>query len=213
MNPTEKINPIRILIADDHPIVCEGLAMLLNRRPDMSVVAEAQNGREAVELFQQLKPDLALIDLRMPEMDGVTAVRTIRAQNPDARIIVLTTYDGDEDIYRALHAGAQAYLIKDTPRDELLACIRSVHRGEQSLSQTVVSKLRERQPRADLTPRELQVLQLLSEGKSNREIGAALSIAEGTVKLHVNNLLAKLEAGNRAEAVTIALKRGILHVD
>ncbi len=209
----DKINPIRILIADDHPIVCEGLAMLLNRRPDMSVVAEAQNGREAVELFQQLKPDLALIDLRMPEMDGVTAVRTIRAQNPDARIIVLTTYDGDEDIYRALHAGAQAYLIKDTPRDELLACIRSVHRGEHSLSQTVVSKLKERQPRADLTPRELQVLQLLSEGKSNREIGAELSIAEGTVKLHVNNLLAKLEAGNRAEAVTIALKRGILHVD
>lgn len=209
----DKINPIRILIADDHPIVCEGLAMLLNRRPDMSVVAEAQNGREAVELFQQLKPDLALIDLRMPEMDGVTAVRTIRAQNPDARIIVLTTYDGDEDIYRALHAGAQAYLIKDTPRDELLACIRSVHRGEQSLSQTVVSKLKERQPRADLTPREFQVLQLLSEGKSNREVGATLSIAEGTVKLHVNNLLAKLEAGNRAEAVTIALKRGILHVD
>ncbi len=209
----DKVNPIRILIADDHPIVCEGLAMLLNRRPDMSVVAEAQNGREAVELFQQLKPDLALIDLRMPEMDGVTAVRTIRAQNPDARIIVLTTYDGDEDIYRALHAGAQAYLIKDTPRDELLACIRSVHRGEQSLSQTVVSKLKERQPRADLTPREFQVLQLLSEGKSNREVGATLSIAEGTVKLHVNNLLAKLEAGNRAEAVTIALKRGILHVD
>lgn len=127
--------------------------------------------------------------------------------------LVLTTYDGDEDIYRALHAGAQAYLIKDTPRDELLACIRSVHHGEQSLSQTVVSKLRERQPRADLTPREFQVLQLLSEGKSNREVGAALSIAEGTVKLHVNNLLAKLEAGNRAEAVTIALKRGILHVD
>jgi two-component system NarL family response regulator len=213
MTPTEKINSIRILIADDHPIVCEGLAMLLNRRPDMTVVAEAHTGREAVELFHQLKPDLALIDLRMPEMDGVTAIRTIRAQDSDARIIVLTTYDGDEDIYRALHAGAQAYLIKDTPRNELLACIRSVYRGEQSLSSTVVSKLSERQPGADLTPREFQVLQLVGEGKSNKEIGATLSIAEGTVKLHVNNLFAKLEAGNRAEAVAIALKRGILHVE
>ncbi len=213
MKPTDKTNPIRILIADDHPIVSEGLVMLLNRRPDMTVVAEARTGREAVALYDQHKPDLVLIDLRMPEMDGVSAIRAICEQHPAARVIVLTTYDGDEDIYRALRAGAQAYLIKDTPREEILACIRTVHRGEHNLSQTVISKLRDRPRSADLTQRELQVLQLLGEGKSNKDIAATLAIAEGTVKLHVNNLLNKLEAGSRVEAVAIALKRGILHVD
>lgn len=187
--------------------------MLLNRRPDMTVVAEARTGREAVALYDQHKPDLVLIDLRMPEMDGVSAIRAICEQHPAARVIVLTTYDGDEDIYRALRAGAQAYLIKDTPREEILACIRTVHRGEHNLSQTVISKLRDRPRSADLTQRELQVLQLLGEGKSNKDIAATLAIAEGTVKLHVNNLLNKLEAGSRVEAVAIALKRGILHVD
>jgi DNA-binding NarL/FixJ family response regulator len=210
---TAKTNPIRILIADDHPIVREGLAMLLNRRPDMTVVAEARTGREVVALYKQLEPDLVLIDLRMPEMDGVSAIRAICKQHAAARVIVLTTYDGDEDIYRALRAGAQAYLIKDTPREELLDCIRAVYRGEHELSPTVLSKLDERPRDAELTPREFQVLRLLGEGKSNKDIAATLAIAEGTVKLHLNNLFAKLEAKSRVEAVAVALKRGLLRVD
>jgi DNA-binding NarL/FixJ family response regulator len=208
----EKSNPIRILIADDHPVVCAGLAALINRRSDMTVVGEANNGKQAVALFQQHQPDIALIDLRMPEMDGVNAIRAILKQSPTARIIVLTTYDGDEDIYRALQAGAQGYVLKDTARHELLASIRAVYQGETSVSPAMAGKLAAYPRRnADLTSRELDVLRFLGEGKSNKEIGAALSISEGTVKLHVNSILAKLDVSSRTEAVSVALKRGILH--
>jgi DNA-binding NarL/FixJ family response regulator len=213
MKKAEKTNPIRILIADDHPIFCAGLAALIDRRPDMTVVAEAHTGQEALELFRLYQPDLMLVDLRMPELSGVEVIKSIRAHTSTARIVVLTTYDGDEDIYRALQAGAQAYIIKDASRHELIDCIRSVHGGKTNLSHTVTAKLAERAQQEDLTSREREVLQLLSRGMNNREIGATLGIAEGTVKLHVTNILSKLAADNRVEAAAIALKRGILHLN
>jgi two-component system NarL family response regulator len=209
----EKKNPIRVLIADDHPIFCEGLRQLINRRPDMTVVAEARSGREALALFRQHRPDLSLLDLRMPNGDGVETMKAIRAEEPTAKLIALTTYDADENILRALRAGAQAYLLKDAPRQELISCIRAVHRGETYFSATAAKKLAQGQSSPALTNRELEVLRLLSTGMSNREIGAVLSIAEGTVKLHVNNLMTKLEAENRVGVVTSALKRGILRLD
>jgi two-component system NarL family response regulator len=213
MTAVEKTNPIRILIVDDHPIVCEGLAALINRRKDMTVVAEAHNGQEALELFQQHRPDVSLVDLRMPEVNGVTAIEQIRRRYPNAQMIVLTTYDGDEDIYRALRAGAQAYLLKDAPRQELLATIRAVHQGKTILAPALAEKLVSHTRSEDLSPREREVLQLMRKGRLNKEIGAALNITEGTVKLHVNSILAKLGVTNRTEAVNLALKRGILHVD
>lgn len=204
---------IRILLADDHAVVREGLAAMISRRADMQVVAEAADGAHAVELARQHQPDVILMDLRMPGMGGVEAIRHIRAERPEARIIVLTTYDGDEDIYRALQAGAKAYLLKDTPRDELLDAIRAVHAGQKRLPQEVAAKLAERVTSEPLTPRELDVLQLIVAGKSNKEIGAALNIAEGTVKIHVNGLLGKLGVSDRTQAVTEALRRGIVHLD
>ncbi len=204
---------IRILIADDHAVVREGLAAMIARRADMQVAAEAEDGRRAVELARQLKPDVILMDLRMPEMGGVEAITHIRAARPAARIIVLTTYDGDEDIYRALQAGAEAYLLKDTPRDELLEAIRAVHAGQKRIPAEVAAKLAVRLTAEALTPRELEVLKLIVAGRSNKEIGAALGIAEGTVKIHVNNLLGKLGVTDRTQAVTEALKRGIVHLD
>lgn len=204
---------IRILIADDHAVVREGLAAMIARRADMQVAAEAEDGRRAVELARQLKPDVILMDLRMPEMGGVEAITHIRAARPEARIIVLTTYDGDEDIYRALQAGAEAYLLKDTPRDELLEAIRAVHAGQKRIPAEVAAKLAVRLTAEALTPRELEVLKLIVAGRSNKEIGAALGIAEGTVKIHVNNLLGKLGVTDRTQAVTEALKRGIVHLD
>jgi two-component system NarL family response regulator len=205
--------PIRILIADDHAVVREGLAAMIARRADMQVAAEAEDGRRAVELARQLKPDVILLDLRMPEMGGVEAITHIRAERPEARIIVLTTYDGDEDIYRALQAGAKAYLLKDMPRDELLDAIRVVHAGHKRIPSEVAAKLAERLTAKALTPRELEVLKLIVAGRSNKEIGAGLGIAEGTVKIHVNNLLGKLGVADRTQAVTEALKRGIVHLD
>jgi two-component system NarL family response regulator len=212
MTTPEKTNAIRILIADDHPIVCEGLTALINRRPDMLVVAEAYNGQEAVELFRHYKPDLVLIDLRMPVLDGVGAVYAIRARDPEARLIILTTYDGEEALYRALQAGAITYIMKDAPRQELIDCIRAVNRGERNFPGKAVPKLAEHQVEVALTAREREVLHLLGEGKSNREISMMLSIAEGTVKLHLNNIFTKLNVNSRVEAVTLALKRGILHL-
>jgi two-component system NarL family response regulator len=204
---------IRILLADDHAVVREGLAAMISRRADMQVVAEAENGARAVELARQHKPDVILMDLRMPQMSGVEALARIRAEQPEARVIVLTTFDGDEDIYRALQAGARAYLLKDTPRDELLEAIRAVHAGQKRLPLEVAAKLAERVTAPELTPRELEVLRLIVAGNSNKEIGAVLSIAEGTVKIHVNNLLGKLGVADRTQAVTEALKRGIVHLD
>lgn len=205
--------PIRLLIADDHPVVREGLAAMLNRRADLTVVGEASSGREAIELYRREKPDVTLMDLRMPEMGGVEAITTLRAEFPHARFIVLTTYDGDEDIARALKAGAQAYLLKDTPRDELLDAIRAVHAGHKRIAPEMAAKLADRLTMPELTEREMEVLKLIVAGRSNKEIGAALTITEGTVKVHVNNLLGKLGVSDRTQAVTEALRRGLVHLD
>lgn len=207
MNP---VTPIRILIADDHPVVREGLAAMIKRRTDMTVVAEANHGQEAVALFHQHQPDVVLMDLRMPEMDGVEAILTIREHTPEARVIVLTTYDTDEDIYRALRAGAKAYLLKDTPREELLDTIRAVSAGRTRVPSDVAAKLVERVSSETLTAREVDVLRLIVAGHSNREIATLLYISEGTVKTHVNHILMKLGVSDRTQAVTTALKRGIV---
>jgi two-component system NarL family response regulator len=205
--------PIRVLIADDHPIVRDGLNAVINDQADMEVVAEAANGQEAVELAQQHRPDVLLIDLRMPRLDGLETIQRIRAQWPQARIVILTTYDGDEDIYRALQAGAQAYLLKDSPRADLLDTIRVVRAGRKRIPFEVAAKLAERISASELTDRELEVLELIVAGCSNKEIGQALVIAEGTVKAHVNSILSKLGVHDRTQAATEALRRGIVHLE
>lgn len=203
---------IRILLADDHPIVRDGLAAVIEDQPDMTVVAQAATGDGAAALALQLRPDVVLMDLRMPGMGGVNAIRALRAQWPQARVVVLTTYDGDEDIYRALQAGARAYLLKDTPRADLLDAIRAVHQGQTRIPPEVAAKLAERVAGQELTARELDVLRLLVLGHSNREIAAALHVGEGTVKFHVNNILGKLGVQDRTQAATEALRRGIVHL-
>lgn len=204
---------IRLVIADDHPVVREGLAAMCNRRPDLTVVAEAENGEQAVALVLEHRPDVALMDLRMPVLGGVDAIGRIRAEWPEARIVVMTTFDGDEDIYRALQAGARAYLLKDTPREEIVDAIRSVYAGHKRIPSEIASKLADRLTAEPLTERELAVLKQIVAGQSNKEIGAALGIAEGTVKVHVNSLLSKLGVEDRTQAVTEALRRGIVHLD
>jgi two-component system NarL family response regulator len=198
---------------DDHPVVREGLIAIIERQPDLAVVAEASDGRQAIDLFRQHTPDVTLMDLRLPNISGVDAIAAIREFRPNARIIVLTTYDGDEDIHRALQAGAQGYLLKDMFREELLEAIRSVHAGFRRIPAAVASKLADRIGIVDLTAREMEVLQLIAAGKSNREIGLALAITEGTVKGHVNNILSKLGVSDRTQAVTTALQRGIIHLN
>ncbi len=208
-----RLKQIRVLLADDHPVVREGLAAMINRRPDMTVVAEAGNGREAVHLFQLHQPDVTLVDLRMPEMDGLEVIGNLRRQSPAVRIVVLTTFGDDEDIYRALRAGAKGYLLKDAPREQLLECIRSVHDGDTYLPTGVANKLAERVGGAELTGRELEVLRLLALGKSNKEVGSELHVTESTVKVHVNNILHKLKVSGRTEAVTLAIRRGLVRLD
>jgi two-component system NarL family response regulator len=206
----ERPERITLLIVDDHPIVRTGLAALLERQEDMAVVAEAGDGEEAVDLYRRLRPDLVLMDLRLPRVSGVEATARICAEFREARVLVLTTYDGDEDIFRALEAGARGYLLKDLAREELLEAIRAVHRGQRRVSPRAAGHLAERVPRSELTPRELAVLRLIVEGKSNKEIGMALGIAEGTVKVHVTNVLGKLGVSDRTQAATSALERGIV---
>ncbi|MBW4482027.1 MAG: response regulator transcription factor [Tildeniella torsiva UHER 1998/13D] len=200
---------IRVMIADDHPALREGLSALLERQADLQVVAMAADGQQAVALVPTHQPDVILMDLRMPCLEGADAVAAICAQWPEARIIILTTYDGDEDIYRALRAGAKGYLLKDAPCEELFTAIRQVHGGQKYIMSQVAQKLTDRFQSSELTDRELEVLQLLVQGNTNRDISAALCVAEGTVKFHVRNILDKLGASDRTQAVTIALKRGL----
>ncbi len=204
---------ITILTVDDHPLIRDGLAAVIGREPDMRVVAEAGDGEEAVELYRAHQPSIVLMDLRLPVMDGVEAIQAIRAESPGARIIALTTYEGDEDIYQALAAGASGYLLKDMLRTELIEVIRKVHQGFRGIPPAVAAKLAVHTPRIGLTPRELEVLRLMAEGKSNPEIAADLGRAEGTMKIHVQNILQKLGAADRTQAVTLALRRGIIHLD
>jgi DNA-binding NarL/FixJ family response regulator len=200
---------IRILLADDHPVVRTGLALMMKYEPGMEAIAEASNGKEAVDLFRLYQPDVTLMDLRMPALNGVEAIATIRSEFPEARLIVLTTYDSDEDIYLALRAGANGYLLKDAPCDELLSAIRAVHAGQKCIPPEVGAKLVERMSNRDLSEREREVVRLMATGKSNQEIATDLGIVEGTVKFHVNNILSKLEVSDRTQAVIKALKRGI----
>ena len=206
-------DPITLLIADDHPVVREGLAAMFNRRPDLRTIAEAVNGAEAVRLALDLRPDVILMDLNMPELGGVDAITQIRAAWPEARVVVMTTFDGDEDIFRALQAGARAYLLKDTPRDEIIETVRIVHAGGKRIPEDIAAKLADRMLSEPLTERERDVLRLIVAGHSNKEIGSELSIAEGTVKVHVNSLLGKLGVQDRTQAVTEALRRGLAHLE
>jgi two-component system NarL family response regulator len=201
------------MIADDHFVVRMGLAAVVNTQSDMSVIAEATTGKQAVEVYREQRPDVVLMDVRMPEMNGIDAIAAIRKDYPEARFIVLTTYDGDEDIYRALQAGARAYLLKDMLRDELVETIRAVYAGQRRIPAEVANRLAERMNRTELTARELEVLRLIAQGKSNKIIAADLSISEGTVKIHVNNILSKLGVSDRTHAATFALQRGIIHLE
>lgn len=201
---------IRVLIADDHSVVRRGLAAIINMEEDVVVVGQAGDGVEAIELWRQLQPDVVLMDLRMPRMEGVEAIRRIRAEDPEAGIIVLTTFDHDEDIYAGLRAGAKAYLLKDVEPEELFRCIHAVHAGEAYLQSKVAVKLAQRVHDEPLTEREEQILKLLAEGKSNRAIGQALHITESTVKSHLKSLFVKLDVTSRAEAIALAARRGLV---
>jgi DNA-binding NarL/FixJ family response regulator len=200
------------MIADDHPVVVLGLAAIINAQPDMTVVGEASNGRQALELFEKQLPDVTLIDLRMPELGGVDAIKQIRAKHPHAIFIVLTTYQGDEDIHKALKAGAQGYLLKGMPHDDLLDAIRRVRAGVQYLPASVKETLANRTPGSDLSPRELQILELIVKGLSNKQIADKLGITEGTVKWHVNAILGRLNVSDRTQAAVAALNRGIVQL-
>lgn len=201
---------IRVLIVDDHAILRRGLATIVDRDPEMMVIAQAEDGQQAIALFREYQPDVTLMDLRMPQMEGVEAITVICAEFKQARIIVLTTYDGDEDIYRGLHAGAQGYLLKDAKADELLNAIRIVHSGQKYVPPAVGAKLLQRMSQPELSERELDVLRLMAQGMSNVEIATALKIGESTVKSHVNRLLSKLGVNDRTQAVVVAIKRGFV---
>ena len=200
---------IRVLLVDDHAIVQKGLAAIINEESDMMVVGQAEDGIEAIALFRQEQPDVTLMDLRMPQLGGVEAITAICAEFNTARIIVLTTYDGDEDIYRGLRSAAKGYLLKDSKPSELRIAIRSVHNGQQYIPPNVAAKLVQRMNNPELSDRELQVLRLVAQGMSNLEISAALNITESTVKSNINRILSKLGVKDRTQATIIALKRGI----
>jgi two-component system, NarL family, response regulator len=203
---------IRTVIADDHPVVREGLRALVNSQQDMTVVGEAANGQQAVAKFFLHRPDVLLLDLRMPEMNGIEAIHAIIERAPDARIIVLSTYNTDEDIFQALKAGANAYLLKDSPREQLLESIRSVHTGRLNISSSIGARLATGLRTQTLTDREVDITRAMVFGKTNKEIGALLEITEGTVKVHIRHILKKLGASRRTEAIRIALERGIVHL-
>jgi DNA-binding NarL/FixJ family response regulator len=203
---------IRILVVDDHHVVRQGLVALLKLMPDIEVAGEASNGLEAVEQHRALRPDVTLMDLQLPKLSGVDAIQQIRTSEPNARFIVLTTFDGDEDIYRALQAGAKAYLLKGMTVDELTSAIRAVHAGKTRIAPPIAEKLAERMSGQALTSREHEVLERIVAGRSNKEIASDLNISEATVKSHVNNLLGKLNVSDRTNAATVAIQRGIVHL-
>jgi DNA-binding NarL/FixJ family response regulator len=204
--------PIRVILVDDHPVVRFGLAAIIGLRPDMVVVAEAGSGEEACTVCARHAADVVLMDLRLPGMSGVEAIRAIRKLNPKVRFIVLTTYDGDEDIHRALEAGAQAYLLKGMSHNDLASAIRKVHAGMKFIPASVSKSLAERPPHSELSARELEVLELIVNGRSNREIGEELGISEATVKWHVNIILSRLNVSDRTQATVAALQRGIVRL-
>jgi DNA-binding NarL/FixJ family response regulator len=206
-------NPrIRVLCVDDHRIVREGIGLIIARQPDMEVVGSAATGEEAVAVFTRERPDVTLMDLQLPTMSGLEAIHAIRREDADARIIVLTMYQGDEDIHRALTAGATTYLLKDTLSDDLIRFVREVHAGRRPIRPDVKARLDERATQPTLTPREVQVMELVSEGKRNKEIAVRLGISEETVQVHLKNIFAKLKVGERTAAVNVAIRRGIVHI-
>ena len=207
-----KVKPIRIVIADDHVVVRDGIAAILGMQPDMKVVGQASNGEEACALFEKYAPDIMLLDLRMPKMDGLDVIRRIHSRQPGARIVIVTTYDDDEDIFLALKAGAQGYILKDASRQQILEAICVVHAGERYIPANVALKMAEHVSRPELTEREHEVLRRMARGESNKEIGNSLSISEGTVKTHVKSILSKLGVAGRTEAVAKAAQRGLVQI-
>jgi two-component system, NarL family, response regulator len=212
MPPNETARSIRVLVVDDHPIVRQGLVSILEDEPDMEIVGQASDGNEAIAQFRLHQPDVVLLDLRMPQLGGVEVITAVRAEAPEANIIMLTIYDTDEAIYQGLRAGARAYLLKDTPCDEILEVIRAVYEGRRYISAMVGEKLAARMDKPMLSDRERQVIAEMAKGKNNREIGAELSITEHTVRFHVNNVLSKLGANDRAHAIVLALRQGIVQL-
>ena len=203
----------RVLVADDHPVVRTGLAAVLVQEGDLELVGEAENGERAVALYREHLPDVCLMDLRMPVMDGVEAIRTITAEFPSARILALTTYEGDADIRRALEAGARGYLLKDMLLTDVIRAVRAVRRGERVIPNAVAARLAEFPERSDLTERELEVLQLVARGLSNKDVARVIGRTDETVKIHLKNVFAKLDVADRTEAVTVAITRGLIHLD
>ncbi len=202
-----------VMLVDDHALIRMGVANIINQEPDLQVVAHASNGREAVDAYDRHRPDVTLLDLRMPVMEGVEAVRHIRAIDPRARVIVLTTYDTDDEISRALKAGAKAYVLKDISADDLIGCIRDVLAGKTYIAPSAAAKLAEGVTRVQLTPREMSTLRLMADGKSNKEIASELSISERTVKTHLGHLFEKLGVTSRTEAIKVATRRGLVRLD
>jgi two-component system NarL family response regulator len=207
------VSPASVLIVDDHALLRTGVANIINHEPDLQVVAEASNGLEAVDAFERHRPDVTLLDLRMPVMEGVETVRRIRERDPQAKVIVLTTYDTDEDIARALKAGAKAYILKDIAADALISCIHDVLKGKTYLAPSAAAKLAERVTKIQLTPRELATLRSMAQGRSNKEVASELGISERTVKTHLGHLFQKLGVTSRTEAVRVATHRGLVRME
>ena len=204
---------IRVLCVDDHRIVREGIALIIAQQPDMKVVGFAATGEEAVQQWRRHRPDITLMDLRLGTMSGLDAIRTIRREEPTARIIVLTMYQGDEDIHQSLAAGAATYLLKDTLSDDLIHTVREVHAGGRPIGDDLKARLNERASQPHLTPREIEVLTLVAHGHRNKEIASLLSLSEETVPVHLKNIFAKLKVNERTAAVHVALRRGIVHIE
>jgi two-component system, NarL family, response regulator len=201
---------IRVLIVDDHPVVCSGLTNMLCAQPELEIVGAAASGEEALEIIRRASPDVMLLDLRMPGMDGLAVLKALQAFDKRPRVVVLTSFEKEEDIYRAIRAGAQGYLLKDTTEAEMISAIRDVHAGKRYIPRHIAARLADRMTRSDLTGRELQILGLVANGSTNKEIGVALDISENTVRHHVNSIMEKLEVTDRTEAVTSAIRSGVL---